>query len=680
MGIQIQEITLDVAKEASNEVVYLGQGDKSGTTLRVSVTDGGEAYSLSGKGARLCVQLPHRGGSYEVDGTVSGNVATFEIDETYAAAVSGRSDILFVQVLQGDTVICSTSRAHLVVRPSHNDGVEPATAYNNGIKDFIDSSQAQLDAAIVSAAETAAEHQAEAIAAKVPWPTQSGGSGADSGAEGLLLKSNGDGTTSWGTVGTVQVDNGALITEKYADSSVTAQKLANSSVTTQKLAGGSVTDDKLDPSGVLSDVQTLRRDLDNIDVDLDADEFYLEQDDDSGLVYIVVDGTRGSIGIPLAGGGGGGGSSYNAKISIENKSGWLQRTISTGARCIVTVDWSSIEDETPTGDGALSVLVNEVQRYAATVAQGEVALDIGPFLSAGTNKVKVRVTDVYGQMKMIIYTVSSVELSILSSFDTSGTFAAGQAVEYSYVPKGAIEKTVHFELDGTELATETVTTSGRQQTKTIPAMSHGAHYLRVWFTCEIDEQTVSSNELYHALVVVNPSSTAPIVATPFKATTATQYEMLAIPYTVYTPNSITSQVTLSADGETVQQLTVGRTEQTWLYRCADTGQLALTIASGTASKSLTLTVAESEMDAHAETENLSLHLTSYGRSNAEEHPDVWQDADNGISCTLAGFNWRSNGWVADPDGITVLRVDNGASVAIPYQPFASDFRGTGKTL
>ena len=681
MGIQTQRIRLDVSKDMMPPTVYLRQGDRNGTRLEVEVTDGGAAYPLSSYGVRFCLRMPHSGGSYEVDGTASGNLATFEIDETYAAAVAGRSDTAFVQVLSGETVICSTSSANVVVRPSHSEGVEPATAWSNGVEQFLADARDDLDAAIVEAAETAAEHQADAIAAKIPWPTQSGGSGAESGAEGQVLLSNGDGTTSWGAVGTEQLENGAVITEKIGDGSVTAQKLAQNAVTSQKLSGGAVTDDKLDPSGVLSDVQTLRHDLDNLDVTVDPDDFSLYQDPDTGLVYVMYRGEQGSDGIPLAGGGGGGGGGgNNAVITVTNQSGWLSRTVSTGAACVVTLEWSSLEDNIPTGDGALTVTVGGVVRLARSVAQGQLTIDLGPYLSTGSNKCKVNVADVYGNSRTVTFSVNCVELSILSSFDTSGAFTAGQAIEYTYVPKGAIEKTVHFELDGTELPTETVTTSGRQQTKSIPAMQHGAHYLRVWFECSIDEQTVSSNELYHALVVVDPASSAPIVATPFRATTAKQYEMLQIPYTVYTPNSITSQVVLSANGAEVQAITVGRSEQTWSYRCQGTGALTLGIASGTASKALSLTVSESDIDAHAETENLALHLTSYGRSNGEAHPEVWEDSDNGISCTLTGFNWQSNGWVQDPDGITVLRVNNGAGVTIPYRPFASDFRATGKTL
>lgn len=220
MGIHIQQVRLDVSKNLAPPTIYLGQGDKNGETIKVEITDNGVAFPLTNYSVRFCMRLPHRGGSYEVDGTKSGNVATFNIDETYAAAVSGTTDVAFVQILSGDTVIASTSRAIVVVRSAHTDGVDPATAYDNGIQAFIDSSQAQLDEAIEEAAQTAAEHQAPAIAAKVPWPLQSGGSGADTGADGQLLMSNGDGTTRWGIAGTAQIADGAVTPDKLSGASV----------------------------------------------------------------------------------------------------------------------------------------------------------------------------------------------------------------------------------------------------------------------------------------------------------------------------------------------------------------------------------------------------------------------------------------------------------------------------
>lgn len=91
-----------------------------------------------------------------------------------------------------------------------------------------------------------------------------------------------------------------------------------------------------------------------------------------------------------------------------------------------------------------------------------------------------------------------------------------------------------------------------------------------------------------------------------------------------------------------------------------------------------LTVTATDIDVEAETDSLGLYLTSYGRSNNEEHPERWTSGN--IAATLTGFNYVSNGWVQDDDGITVLRVAGDARVTIPYKPFAQDFRTTGKTI
>jgi len=69
-------------------------------------------------------------------------------------------------------------------------------------------------------------------------------------------------------------------------------------------------------------------------------------------------------------------------------------------------------------------------------------------------------------------------------------------------------------------------------------------------------------------------------------------------------------------------------------------------------KTFQLTVSASDIDVYAETANLSLYLTSNGRSNNEAHPEVWEDADNNISCTLTDFNFVSDGWITDSDGFT----------------------------
>lgn len=129
-----QAITLDVSKQPqTTPVVYLGQGDKNGTQLAASIFDNGQALTLSSYTVRFSMRLPGGEHYYSVNGTKSGNVATFDIDETYAAAVTGTTDTAYVEVLSGSTVIASTNRIHVVVLDGAREGVTPGSAYSDEI-------------------------------------------------------------------------------------------------------------------------------------------------------------------------------------------------------------------------------------------------------------------------------------------------------------------------------------------------------------------------------------------------------------------------------------------------------------------------------------------------------------------------------------------------------------------
>lgn len=148
------EITLDVSKEPSHEpTLYLGQGDMNGTTLVVNMFDNGEVLDLTGLSVKFCMRTPNMLEFYEVAGTASGNVATFAIDETYAAGHPGSTDIAYVQVIDGDTESTSTARMRVVVLPSAKEGVDPAPAYKPLIDEFIEENQEAVDEIIEAAQE-----------------------------------------------------------------------------------------------------------------------------------------------------------------------------------------------------------------------------------------------------------------------------------------------------------------------------------------------------------------------------------------------------------------------------------------------------------------------------------------------------------------------------------------------
>jgi len=134
----------------------------------------------------------------------------------------------------------------------------------------------------------------------------------------------------------------------------------------------------------------------------------------------------------------------------------------------------------------------------------------------------------------------------------SSTFDSGTAfdgiITFTYVPVGAISKTVHILLDGKEIATVTTTSSGRQMSYTIPAQKHGAHTLEAYFDATVNGQTIESNHLYYEIICVESLNTTPIIATSFQDSAVAQYTTLAIPFTVYDPANLTAEVELSVNG------------------------------------------------------------------------------------------------------------------------------------
>ena len=378
------------------------------------------------------------------------------------------------------------------------------------------------------------------------------------------------------------------------------------------------------------------------------------------------------------GGGGGGGGGNNAVIKVTNNSGWLSKTVGAGAKVNIKIGWSSLEDETPTGDGSLTIRVNNTVKATFDVKQGEVTTDVTNFLEAGSNKIRFTVADVYGNTSSIIFSVQVVNLDLKSSFDPSIIYSAKDYIVFPYTPTASTTKTMHFVVDGTEVAQAIVNVSGRQQTQVLEPLTHGSHTILAYFTADIDGAEVSSNELFYDIAVSDDTSDTPIITSSFRDTNAVQYQTIAIPYKVYTPNDLKSEAKLYANDTLLSTLSVDRTEQIFSYRPDVVGNLVLKIVSGSVSKTFNIVVGDSGIDIEPETNDLALYLTARGRSNSEADPSIWKYND--ISAQLTGFGFVSDGWITDENGYTSLRVSGDARVTIPYKAFAKDFRGTGKTI
>ena len=143
-----QSITLDVSKQSGMmPVIRIGQGDKNGTTIEATIYDNGSPLSLSGYSVRFEMRLPDGTSYYQSsNGTISGNVATIPIDETYAGAVDGITKIAYI-VVYSSTVECSTNRINVVVFESAEEGADAAHAYESGIIEATERAIAAAEAA-----------------------------------------------------------------------------------------------------------------------------------------------------------------------------------------------------------------------------------------------------------------------------------------------------------------------------------------------------------------------------------------------------------------------------------------------------------------------------------------------------------------------------------------------------
>ena len=404
--------------------------------------------------------------------------------------------------------------------------------------------------------------------------------------------------------------------------------------------------------------------------------------DEQGYLYLLAGGTPviGPIG-PFntgTGDGTGGGSAPSFEVSLMNLLESRVITVPEKQTVVLKFNYSSVDEEgMDDGPGVGQLLVGGIVRKTFSAVQGENPLDVTSYLAAGTNNISIRVTNSENVSKVLTYTVTVAAVSLTSAFDASVPYSG--TIRFPYTPVGIADKQVHFEVDGSEIGTELVSTSGRQMSYTIPAQTHGAHTLRVWFTCSIDGTTIRSNELYYSIICTVDGDATPIIAvTTPPLTGVEQYSNIVKKFRVYDPAALTAPITLEVNGAVVASLTVDRTEQTWTYRPVEAGALTQTIRCGDVAVSWSQTVTESSIHVEAETEELALHLSSYGRSNSEENPAVW--ADNGISAEFTGFNFVSDGWKTDEAENTVLRVTGDARLTIPYRLFSYDFRTTGKTV
>lgn len=323
-----------------------------------------------------------------------------------------------------------------------------------------------------------------------------------------------------------------------------------------------------------------------------------------------------------------------------------------------------------------------------SIYTGDNSVDLTEFLSVGSDqKVTLIVTDDIGTMQQKIWYVNVIDIRLTSTFDDARTYNAGENITFSYTPYGAVDKTVHFLLDGKEIdkVSSSKSAAGLSASYSIPAQEHGTHLFEVYITAEINGKTIESNHIVKDIIWYDENSDVPVIGTIKQAFTARQYEATNIIYTVYNPSTETPNVSLKAtyvneDGETVEEyssnVVMSSNTATWQYKTDVIGEHILTITCGETVKTLIATIVELGIDVSPITAGLVFDFNPVGYSNDDENR-LWSSGDIAMSVSN-NFDWVNGGYQIDDYGDQCFCIKAGTSAEINYELFGDDAKANGK--
>lgn len=391
----------------------------------------------------------------------------------------------------------------------------------------------------------------------------------------------------------------------------------------------------------------------------------------------------------ILGGGGGAGSGVVMRIAYVD--GYGTPLVATADdKVILKYDFSGEDSAGDTNlDGTASWKVGSRVVKTEDISTGVNEFDLTDYVNVGDNKVLLTITHATGSVATKAWTVKVVDVRLVESFDDTKKQTANAPVNYTFIPYGGIEKTVHFILDGEEIGTKTsvAASSGLSDSYTIPAHSHGTHLLEVYMSAAVNGKDIESNHIFSDIIWYDEASDIPVISCVQQEFTARQYETTNIEYTVYDPSTENPVVTRKAtyvneEGETVESynstVTLETNTDIWSFKTDVIGEHTLTITCGETVKTLKATVTELGIEVSPVTTGLIFDFNPVGYSNNDVNR-IWTDNNTGVSMTLSdNFDWVNGGYQIDENGDQYFCVKAGTTATVDYNLFADDAKENGK--
>ena len=232
-------------------------------------------------------------------------------------------------------------------------------------------------------------------------------------------------------------------------------------------------------------------------------------------------------------GGSGSGSSSTLKIGYVTTSPVIA---TVNDKVLITYNFSGTDSSgDAVAEGNYTWKIGSKIIATGIATNGENTFDATDFATTTSQKFVLSITDDSGSLATKSWTVQKVDVRLESTFRDTDAYTG--EVSFNYTPYGAIEKEIHFVLDGEELGTVKTPVSGVPMSYTLPSQENGAHLLDVYMTATIYNTLIESNHIYKDILWCDDENNIPIIGCATPVIDVMQYNTVNIKYTVLDPNT-----------------------------------------------------------------------------------------------------------------------------------------------